>query len=501
MKALAIVGAALCGGAFAMEPPVVSDVTLVQPEGTRKVTITYALSGAPGIVTLDIETNGVDAAGVTRWASIGLSNVTHVTGDAFRLVQPGAARQMHWAPQKAWAGHTVTDPNRVRAVVKAVATNTPPDYMVCNLVNGARFYYDDVSQLPGGIDSDAYRTHLYVMRKVHAKGQTFLMGTPKGQRASVPSDTPHLVGFTEDYYLGVFETTRHQVALFRGTVPTEVDDTRPWEVKEGGNSGFPADGFYSSGMIPFPDGTVANDYAANASDNGILAKARARTGLGVYLFLPTEAQWEFACRAGRDADFNDGGNLGEAGEATNAHLDELGRYKGNGTGTARVGSYRPNAWGLYDMHGNVSEWCADRAGVSDKLKIPSAWKTGETLVDPRGYSDGDVGEDRFRHFARGGNWNSTPRACRSTSRSLYYQIWQEACEPYCGLRLIYQLDRETVDAPSSETSVELTSLASAVRSSATGETGAFDSRFASSAASEGAIELLTDPLGQMIIVR
>ena len=438
MKALAIVGAALCGGAFAMEPPIVSDVTLVQPEGTRKVTITYALSGAPGIVTLDIETNGVDAAGVTRWASIGLSNVTHVTGDAFRLVQPGAARQMHWAPQKAWAGHTVTDPNRVRAVVKAVATNTPPDYMVCNLVNGARFYYDDVSQLPGGIDSDAYRTHLYVMRKVHAKGQTFLMGTPKGQRAYLSYyDTPHLVGFTEDYYLGVFETTRHQVALFRGTVPTDADDTRPWEVKEGGNSGFPVESLCGGSMIPFPDGTVANDYAANASDNEILAKARARTGLGVYLFLPTEAQWEFACRAGSPTEFCDGGSLGAAEETTNAHLDRYGNYKGSGLGASvRVGSYRPNAWGFYDMHGNVKEACRDHRNWNGMDSYSDATKC---YIDPKGPVAGAADAATTHYVFRGGSYKSDPRDCTSGYRGGSGSPWADGADRYAGFRLAYTL--------------------------------------------------------------
>ena len=75
--------------------------------------------------------------------------------------------------------------------------------------------------------------------------------------------------------------------------------------------------------------------------------------------LPTEAQWEYACRAGTTSDFNNGGS-------SENDLKQLGRYSGNtsdGKGGysqhTTVGLYQPNAWGIYDMHGNVAEWCLD----------------------------------------------------------------------------------------------------------------------------------------------
>ena len=120
--------------------------------------------------------------------------------------------------------------------------------------------------------------------------------------------------------------------------------------------------------------------------------------------LPSEAEWEYACRAGTTTEFYFGDTL----------TPKLARCKANlgmaivtmfGGETAPVGSYLPNAFGLYDMHGNVSEWCADHwhASYDGAPKDGSAWLTG-----------GDS-ESRVR---RGGSWNIYPAACRSASR--YY---------------------------------------------------------------------------------
>ena len=114
---------------------------------------------------------------------------------------------------------------------------------------------------------------------------------------------------------------------------------------------------------------------------------------GERLRLPTEAEWEYACRAGT------GGAYGGTG-----NLDEMGWYDGNsGRRTHPVKQKRPNAWGLYDMHGNVWEWCADRYG-----EYPSG-----SATDPTGPSDGGG------RVIRGGGWNGVARDCRSASRGGY----------------------------------------------------------------------------------
>ena len=151
--------------------PAVGDVDVSIAPGTRTVKVSYSLSGAPGIVTIDVETNSVDSAGNAVWASIGLENVHHAVGDVFRLVNEGENRKIFWCAEKSWPDRIIESPDEIRVAVKAVATNAPPDYMVCDLVTGDRWYYDAEAQLPGGIGSDDYRKHLFLMRKIPARGK------------------------------------------------------------------------------------------------------------------------------------------------------------------------------------------------------------------------------------------------------------------------------------------------------------------------------------------
>lgn len=150
------------------------------------------------------------------------------------------------------------------------------------------------------------------------------------------------------------------------------------------------------------------------------------------LDLPTEAQWEFACRAGTDSDYNNG----ESGSDADSVMKSLGRFSlnalscvGNRTQdvkrqerglpdaytTAKVGSYLPNAWGLYDMHGNVDELCLDWADCVPRGDGRASWRTGKLMggVDPRGIAEGE-----FR-VVRGGSWSAPATSCFSSGRAFY----------------------------------------------------------------------------------
>jgi len=166
--------------------------------------------------------------------------------------------------------------------------------------------------------------------------------------------------------------------------------------------------------------TVVNWPATGVSvlPTSFVGLLRAKTGLADF-DLPTEAQWECLCRAGTTTVFSDGdasANVSGANANTNAWLDALGRYKFDGgyladgvtkpaqncaptNGTAAVGSYQANAWGLYDTHGNVWEWCLN-------------WYAGSLAggPDPSGAVSGS---DRV---LRGGSWYSTASSCRSAFR-------------------------------------------------------------------------------------
>ncbi|MFC1607140.1 SUMF1/EgtB/PvdO family nonheme iron enzyme [Candidatus Latescibacterota bacterium] len=118
--------------------------------------------------------------------------------------------------------------------------------------------------------------------------------------------------------------------------------------------------------------------------------------------LPTEAEWEYACRAGTETKFYTGNNLSSDGR-TSTDLDTAVWYNGNsGSKTHAVGDKEPNAWGLFDMHGNVWEWCNDWYGESYYSSSPSS--------DPTGPSTGSG------RVARGGGWGDDALYCRSAIR-------------------------------------------------------------------------------------
>jgi formylglycine-generating enzyme required for sulfatase activity len=134
--------------------------------------------------------------------------------------------------------------------------------------------------------------------------------------------------------------------------------------------------------------------------------------------LPTEAEWEYACRAGTKTPFNTGNNL----TTTQANYDGNQPYNNNVKGIYRkktmpVGSFAPNAWGLYDMHGNVWEWCSDWYGDY----------SASAQTNPKGASSGS-----FRVY-RGGSWNNYAQYCRSARRNVNTPDYPNV---YFGFRLV-----------------------------------------------------------------
>lgn len=200
-----------------------------------------------------------------------------------------------------------------------------------------------LAAVPKGGWTDEYKTTKLVLRRIEKGSISGINGGISGAVSSITIDKP--------YYIGVFEVTSAQFMLMTGGEGMAswmdiTNDARPqawlsYNLLRGTSAG-----------ALYPDSTAVDA----TSVIGIL---RAKTGLTT-LDLPTETQWEYACRAGTTSDYNNGGS-------TEADLTTLGRYKGNqndGRGgfsgdTTTVGSYAPNRWGLYDMHGNVYEWCLE----------------------------------------------------------------------------------------------------------------------------------------------
>lgn len=283
-----------------------------------------------------------------------------------------------------WEGRTIV---HVAETDDPVADDGAGGYRVIDLSAGpdaTAYPVADLDAAPPGGWTDDDRTTKLVLRKIPA-------GT----------DVLGRYVLTEDFYCGVFEVTRGQYERVMGVCPSS-----------GTGGGRAVD-------------RVSYDRLCGA--DGFLARLRARTGL-VGLDLPSEAQWEYACRAGTAGDYNNGGS------STN-DLNALGRYRDNrldgrggssGTGTTVVGSYAPNAWGLYDMHGNAWEWCRDWYGADGGLSgtNPVGAVTGVCRV------------------VRGGGWNADADACRASSRA---GVDPSTGGSGHGFRLVCAVDAPVVD--------------------------------------------------------
>ena len=258
--------------------------------------------------------------------------------------------------------------------IRVVYRDEPPVFLVVDLSSGARsvsypIYYLDTVPLSGW--SDDYKTTKLVLRRI-APGTFKMRGLTS---ETYPIEIQEMVSatITKPYYIGVFEVTQKQYELVMGANPSEYKGEK---CPVAGVSYCTLRGIYVGNRWPS---------SSDVDSSSFIGMLRARTGLN--FDLPTEAQWEYACRAGTTSNYNNGGD-------TVDDLKVLGRYAGNrsdGKGGYSehytiVGSYLPNAWGLYDMHGNVLEWCLDWYGSS-----PAGG------VDPKGPSSG------VYRVARGGN--------------------------------------------------------------------------------------------------
>ena len=269
-------------------------------------------------------------------------------------------------------------------------------YMVIDLSGGPStesYPISYLNEVPEGGWTEEYKTTKLVLRKVEAG--KFTMGSPENELGRDDNEVQHEVTLTKPFFAGVFEVTQKQYELITGNNPANYQgDVRPVErvsynMLRGTNKG-----------AAWP----ANNEVDEESFFGIL---RAKTGMN--FDLPTEAQWEYACRAGTTTALNSGKNLSDDKQCD--EMAEVGRYWHNGGGDegddgkyiahTKVGSYLPNAWGLYDMHGNVYEWCLDWWGD---------WN-GDPATDPKGNTDG------IKRVLRGGSWiDRYASKCRSAYR-------------------------------------------------------------------------------------
>ena len=249
------------------------------------------------------------------------------------------------------------------------------------------------------------------MKLVHIPAGSFVMGSSEAEYGRRAHEGPqHKVTITRPFYLGVFEVTQEeyeelmginpswfslQLDLNQKRVPNEFDGLSDLLDKTLNRAlaGLHAE-LAGLDTRRFPIENVSWTEAVGFCRR-LSARPQEKRSNRVY-HLPTEAEWEFACRAGAHAawsswPFNYGGGL-EYHRDENPFLQR----------TCLVGSYPPNAFGLYDMHGNVREWCTDWYDEAYYGKSPKR--------NPTGPKKGQ------RRVARGGGWSGVAEACRATAR-------------------------------------------------------------------------------------
>jgi uncharacterized protein (TIGR02996 family) len=220
---------------------------------------------------------------------------------------------------------------------------------------------------------------------------TFLMGSPPGEEGRSDDEGQHRVRLTKGFWLGVHPVTQAPWQRVTGSNPSHFQGPdRPVE------------------RVSWED---CQEFCRGLGE---------RTGKRFR--LPTEAEWEYACRAGTTTPFHFGDTL----STDQANYDGKDAYGGGKEGVLRdettaVGSFPPNAWGLFDVHGNVWEWCSDWQGAYPKAGV----------VDPQGPSNGST------RAVRGGDWHLYPRGCRAAHRCGAEPAYRSPCG---GCRVVLCLD-------------------------------------------------------------
>ena len=207
------------------------------------------------------------------------------------------------------------------------------------------------------------------MDMVWCPAGTFTMGSPSGELGRWDNETQHSVTLSSGFWIGKYEVTQAQYRAVMGSNPS----------------------YFKGDSLPVEEVTW---YDAMSFCEKLTAQERAAGRLpeGYEYTLPTEAQWEYACRAGTTTALNSGKNLSAKYECP--EMDEVGWYWYNsdwynsGSPTHPVGQKKPNNWGIYDMHGNVWEWCLD-------------WYPGY---------------EGSHRVMRGGSWFNDASGCRSAYR-------------------------------------------------------------------------------------
>jgi formylglycine-generating enzyme required for sulfatase activity len=245
---------------------------------------------------------------------------------------------------------------------------------VATLRAGASVAAGQRAQPAVAVEAPELHTNSTGMNLVRIPAGEFLMGSPDSDPEARDDEKPqHRVRITQPFYLGTTQVTQGHYRAVTGQSPSHFQ----------GSDDLPVEQVSWTDAIAFCE-------RLNELEKEQLRGARYR--------LPTEAEWEYACRAGSTTRYSFGDDA--------AGLGDHGWFDGNSNRkTHPVGQKRPNAWGLHDMHGNVWEWCSDAYEAKYYQRSPDA----DPLCSSQATS----------RVNRGGGWDFIPQSCRSANRVWY----------------------------------------------------------------------------------
>lgn len=360
----------------------VTDVTVTQnwPWDTRTF-IDFTLAGDVGkTYDVDVAIEGPNGAVSARSGAF--------DNDLLNLA-PGQYR-VTWRPDKT---HD-TDYGKAIAALKFTLScreaETAGKYMVIDISDPADYTVSYLADVPAGGWGQEYKISKIAFRRI--RPGYFLMGSPDDEPGHVDTrttrvgfdamgETRHPVLLTNEYWIAIYPTTVGQICNLDTRATKKGDGT----AREGGVIDYK---WGSNGVIPTyalnylrlvgSDNVVSWPASTAVDATSVIGQIRSRlagkgTPRGLIFYMPTDAQWEYACRAGTETAWNNGTDFCTNSVGVDVNLDLLGRYTPIGSNAnclGEVGLLQPNAWGLYDCHGNCGEAVANApAGNADVLEI------------------------------------------------------------------------------------------------------------------------------------
>ena len=392
----------LCGFAAktTSATPTVSNVTIAQDAATKRVTVTYDLD-EDAIVTAAFTVGGA-----------ALPVPATVAGDVNRLIAAGTGKTIVWNPSLDWPLQSAAE---VSATVSAWTKEVPPDYLAVKLfddgVGAKRWYYATAGDIPGGATNRLYKSDYLLMRRIPAKGVKSRLGNDSTRTIAGPNSQTHLVSFTNDWYMAVYEFTEAQYRYVGGGRSAGPYFTGSDYADE--HSYLPMTGIFYKNHLRGNVGAAAEPTAAS-----LLGQLRTLTGIATF-DLPTDAQWEFSCRAKTATTLNDGTDTAWNGTGVNNMNRVAWSNKNAGGRPHEVGTKAPNGWGLYDMLGNAAEWARD---------CEHAYTDADDDVDPIWTGS--------KYWRRGGSFNHDGYDVNSGSRNLSHGGWGNDGKNWTGFRVM-----------------------------------------------------------------